>query len=187
MKSMANPFTFSSTASLVKSKLTAINFETPDGPLSVNDTDEPIEIRIQNNPPAPKEPEHLLMSVEGDGHVQTGYHRVEIRNESFRALFVPKFKFRVTAVLHHKRPTLEKYLFRAVLPDNSTCKWRNETEHEGEDIDMLNVDTNEVWCTRDPYVFFISDKEGLDGEFVLGEHVNLFFLYFVLSNTVFFF
>ena len=174
---MKNPFTFSDTASKVKSKLTGINFETADGPMSVNDTDEPIEIKIQNNPPPPKEPENLLMSV--DGQVQSGYHKVEIHNESFRALIVPQQKIRLTAVLHHKRPTLEKYLFRSVLPDNSSCSWRNETEHKGEAIDMLNVDPNEVVCKSDPYVFFISDKEGLDGSFVLGKSV------FILFQTVY--
>ena len=168
IKKTKNSFTYDASASMVKSSVTGINFASKDGKsISVNNTEEPIEIIIENNAPV-IQPKMFTMGVEDDDH-QTNFHTVKLSNESFRAVILPVENVKLEVYLQvKKRPTPEKYLFRWELPDNSSCVWKNETKHANEMIDLLQVDRNETLCTRDVYSIFVSDKHNIDGVAYLG-------------------
>ena len=102
------------------------------------------------------------MGIQPDGS-QQNFHRITLQNESFRAIIKPVEENVLIRVYlrEFKRPSPEKYLFSWVLPDNSSCRWINDTEHENEAIDLLKVDGSEVTCSRDVYSIFVSDELNL--------------------------
>ena len=168
IKKTKNAFTYDESASKVKSSVTGIDFASKDGKgISVNNTDEPIEIIIENEAPD-IQPEEIRMGVQEDGS-QENFHTVKLSNESFRAVITPIDDVAIEVYLRvDKRPTPKKYMFRWTLPDNSSCTWKNETKHEGEIMDLLLVDRNETICTRDVYSIFVSDEHNIDGVAYLG-------------------
>ena len=137
--------------------------------MPLSNSTEDIEITIANNPVG-KESNKNLMSVEPDGS-QWSFHQVNMKIDSLRINLRPENKtVKLTAYLREtKRPTAEKYLYKWSIPDNSSCGWNNDTQHFGEIIDILNVDSEEYTCKTDPYIIFVSDKENLSGKYILGE------------------
>ena len=128
--------------------------------MSVNNTEKPIEIVIENNA-LPMDPDNVTMGVQPDGS-QQNFHNIKLQNESFRAVITPVNDVRIQVYLRdRKRPTPEKYLFHWQLPDNSSCSWKNESAHLGDTIDLLIVDADDVICTRDVYSIFVSDEHNL--------------------------
>ena len=149
--------------------------------MKVNNTQEPIQIIIENNAPEIK-PDNVQMSIEDDGN-QQNFHSMKLSNESFRAVVIPVRNERLEVYLHvDKRPTKEKYLFKWELPDNSTCQWINETKHANETLDLLLVDWNETSCSRDPYSVFVSDSNNIDGVVYLGKFKYCFTI--ILRRTI---
>eukprot|EP00111_Clytia_hemisphaerica_P007273 TCONS_00021135-protein len=163
LRKTENPFTYDSTASKVKSSITGINFASSNGDLmKVNGTQDPIEITIANKAPE-IHPEEVTMGIQPDG-TQQNFHRITLQNESFRAIIKPVDENVIIRVYlrEFKRPSPEKYSFSWVLPDNSSCRWVNDTEHWNEAIDLLKVNISEdVTCSRDVYSVFVSDEHNL--------------------------
>eukprot|EP00111_Clytia_hemisphaerica_P021129 TCONS_00062242-protein len=183
---MENPFGWDETSSKIKSKMTGINMAGKNGPKSVTGTPEPMELWIENHPLPVNESEifemknnndtknYSSMSVEDNGE-QWSYHVTEIRNESARIvidLFNKTYCSSFTVYMRQdKQPTTEKYLMKWSLPNNETCKWKNESEHIGESINLLSDENqDEFECQLATNLIFISDKEGLDGDFHFGLH-----------------
>lgn len=132
-----------------------------------------MEIIIENKAPEIR-PEEIRMGVKDDNS-QENFHTIKLSNESFRAVLTPILNVKIDVYLRvKKRPTREKYMFRWTLPDNSSCTWKNETEHAGEIIDLLEVNRNETICTRDVYSIFVSDEHNIDGVAYLGNHLPFF-------------
>ena len=116
------------------------------GPKSVTATPEPMELWIENHPLPVNETKifemknnndtknYSSMSVEDNGE-QWSYHVTEIRNESARIvidLFNKTYCSSFTVYLRQdKQPTTEKYLMKWSLPNNASCKWKNESAHFG--------------------------------------------------------
>ena len=173
LRKTKNPFTYDVTASKVKSAVTGVNFASKNGSkIPMKDTTEPIEITIENEAPDIKT-ENMTMSVQPDGS-QENFHKIDIHNESFRAVLeLPKdVRFQVY-LRENKRPTTDKYAMKWNLPDNSSCKWKNESQHRYEYVDLLESDEDEYECSRNPYIVFTSDSHGFDGVFYLGESLCL--------------
>lgn len=134
----------------------------------MKDTDEPIEITIENEAPNTA-PENMTMAVQPDGS-QQNFHKIDIHNESFRAVIDLPKNIQVQVYLReNKRPTVDQYVMKWNLPDNSSCKWKNESKHQYEYVDLIESDEDEYECTRNPGVVFASDSHGFDGVFYLGE------------------
>ena len=129
-----------------------------DGPKSVANTPDPMIIWIDNKPLPVNETKifemknnndtknYSSMSVEDNGE-QWSYHVTEIKNESARIvidLFNKTYCSSFTVYLREeKQPTVEKYLMKWTLPNNETCKWKNESNHEGNEecLHLLSVRT----------------------------------------------
>ena len=112
------------------------------------------------------------MSVEDNGE-QWSYHTTSVKNESVRMvieLFNETYCHVFTVYLRKdKKPTTEKYDMKWYLPNNSSCKWKNETKHDGDIIDFRTTDAGEYECDHESNVIFISDKENLDGSYQIGK------------------
>ncbi|XP_066922168.1 polycystin family receptor for egg jelly-like [Clytia hemisphaerica] len=166
-----NPYRHSSTASRVKSNVVGITLETRSGePVEVRNSRQPMLITIPNNPIQDgSESGNNSLSEEENSDVQSAFHKVEIRNESLRAVLNPMDFVRLDVYLQSgKRPTPGEYLFKWRLPDSSSCKWKNISTNQNASIDVLNDNPDQFICTKDTYSIFISDKEQLDGIYYLG-------------------
>ena len=176
-----NPFRTDASASKVKSSLTSISLENKAGSaIPVNDVSDPIMLYVVNTPKeeADKEVDNeegedknsiVSMSVNSDKS-QVAYHTEKIRNESFRALFdiqQPGRKLTVR-LKKNKKPTDTIYDYEFNLPDNSSCKWKNVTENGNSSIDIFMDWPDKVVCKQHPWSVFISDKENLDGTYIMG-------------------
>ena len=89
-----NPYRHSSTASRVKSNVLGVNLETQSGePVEVRNSRKPMLITIPNNPiDDANQLGNNSLSEEENSEVQSAFHKVEIRNESLRAVLKPMVK-----------------------------------------------------------------------------------------------
>ena len=189
MLQVENSFAWDPSAAKVKSKLTGINLGGPNGPKTVDWTQQPMEIYIENHPLPINETEifemkknnntknYSSMSVE-ENNEQWSYHTTYVKNESVRMvidLFNKTYCQSFTVYLRkEKQPTILKYLFKWSLPNNSTCKWKNHSRYNSDEpINLSDTDPNEYECDQNDNVIFISDSENLDGKFIIGMRTNL--------------
>lgn len=182
MLQVENSFTWDPSAAKIKSKLTGINLAGPDGPKSVDSTSKPMEIYIENHP-LPKNDSEVFeikenndtknyssMSVEDNGE-QWSYHTTNVKNESVRMVIDLFNKTKCQSfdvyMRQNKQPTVEKYRFKWSLPNNQSCRWKNESWN-GDPINLGDADPSDYECDQDTDVIFISDSENLDGKFIVG-------------------
>eukprot|EP00111_Clytia_hemisphaerica_P004036 TCONS_00011552-protein len=186
----ANLYSFDQSSLRVNSAVTGINFENSqtNGPMEVKDASEPLKIIIENR--EPKQSSFANNSSEnsnstgdgltanvfrmevGDNGEQWSFHAVDIHNESFRAVINPQnTSLRLTVYMReNNRPSPDKYLFRWIVPDSSSCDWLNRTGFVNRTVDVLRDQPEDYSCRLHPFSVFISDELELDGKFILGVH-----------------
>lgn len=191
MLQIENAYMWDKSAEKVKSKLTGINIGGANGAMTVDGTSQPMEIYIENHPLPINETKlfemkknndtknYSSMSVEENGE-QWSYHTTNVKNESVRMvidLLNKTYCQTFTVYMRQdKQPTTEKYLYRWHVPNNSTCRWKNQTRQDsGEPLLLSSTDSKDYVCDQPGNVIFISDSENLDGKFILGnkEHLKL--------------
>lgn len=166
-----NFYTFVKSAEDVRSQLTSIEFDSMGGDkVDIEESSQPLILSLKNNA-LNDNPVNLTMTVKED-NTQWAYQKLTMKNESFRAVIRPlNYSLSLNVYLRKNvRPTPEVYDYIWRIPDNTSCRWKNETKHNDKPINILLDDPNEFKCDRDVNVIFLSDTEELYGDYILALH-----------------
>lgn len=136
--------------------------------VDIEESSQPLILSLKNNA-LNDNPVNLTMTVKED-NTQWAYQKLTMKNESFRAVIRPlNYSLSLNVYLRKNvRPTPEVYDYIWRIPDNTSCRWKNETKHNDKPINILLDDPNEFKCDRDVNVIFLSDTEELYGDYILG-------------------